>query len=277
MQGALPRQTVATPSRSSPHRSSRGSVVATAVLLGLFIGGGILLWQHLRVDIHAREEYRLDPAKLSVTEPPPWIPADFVEEVLHNGGLDGEVSLLDRRLPERLGIAFQSYPWVAEVQNVRLVHPDAAVVDLRYREPAAMVEIDGGLLPVDAAGVLLRVDYFHVAAPEKAEDFPRIASIRSAPLGSAGSPWGDPAVEAAAALAGQLGKDAKTYGILRIVPEAGSRRDEIFLRLFTAAGTEIHWGTLADPQRKRERLRELCELYGSLDAIPQSQKPLHLD
>jgi cell division septal protein FtsQ len=175
-------------------------------------------------------------------------------------------------MPERLATALLAHPWVAEVQSVRLVYPNGAEVKLLYREPVAMVELNGGLLPVDKNGVLLRTDYFRSIAPEAASKFPRIIGTITPPLGTVGTSWGDGKIVAAAYLAGILQTLPPDSGIQTIVTENET------LKLQTKSGKEITWGKVmpskepnADDITKREKLEQIIKLYNNLDNVPQAQ------
>jgi hypothetical protein len=183
---------------------------------------------------------------------------------------------LEDGLSEKLAKAFVADPWVESVVRVELRFPSGADVTLIYRRPIAVVEVAQGLLPIDPNGVLLRTDYFIHIAPEKKNDYLRISSIRSTPLGGVGTAWGDPLVHASAQLAALLEDIAKTCGVTAILPvvEKTPKETRTVFRMKTAAGTEILWGRFDadDPKNdaRKERLLELVKLYGSLDMVPPS-------
>jgi hypothetical protein len=98
------------------------------------------------------------------------------------------------------------------------------------------------------------------------------------PLGSVGTPWGDPLVQTAAQLAAALVNDSdnvvEPLKLKWIIPsmEAVPSGTRIVCRLKTLAGTEIHWGTFVpdDPkfETKKKKLWTLHEQFRSLDDVP---------
>jgi hypothetical protein len=99
-------------------------------------------------------------------------------------------------------------------------------VEVLCREPVAMVGVKGGLLAVDAEGVVLPSADF---TAESASIYPRIAGVESSPQGPEGSAWGDPVVEEGAALALAVGPEWKQLGLTecRPVGRPGFRRWEL--------------------------------------------------
>jgi hypothetical protein len=112
------------------------------------------------------------------------------------------------------------------VVDVSLRHPAAATVDVECREPVAMVGVKGGLLAIDADGVVLPSGDF---TAESAAVYPRIAGIDSSPQGPEGTPWGDPLVDEGAAVAVAVGPEWKSLGFTecRPVGKHGLRRWEL--------------------------------------------------
>jgi hypothetical protein len=189
---------------------------------------------------------------------------------------------LDDRTTNRLSQAFSLHPWVSRVAAVRTAYPTHIAVDLVYRRPVAMVEVPGGLLPIDADGILLPTEDF---TPEQARDYPRAAGIDSTPLGPVGTRWGDPKVEAAAKLAELLADDWQQLGLRRILvreettAESGRR---LVLDLTTRGGTTLVWGSQLGsevaselkPAEKLKRLRQLASADGGLDAAEAEKRDL---
>ena len=108
-------------------------------------------------------------------------------DVIADGGLK-ELNLLDPQVTVRVAQAFATHSWVKTVRRVRKHHPARIQVDLEYRRPAAMVEVDlageKGLLPVDETGVLLPPSDF---SPDQAKEYPRIGIGHTTPAGPVGS------------------------------------------------------------------------------------------
>jgi hypothetical protein len=264
---------------SNQHKLFFSVIFITLVLAG-FISAG---WFFVRKQIVYRSEYRLSADRIQITVPPPWVPHNFVAEVLQSSGLDTSATLFDTSLPQKLSQAFSASPWVEEVRQVQTRYPSGAEVQLVYRVPMALVEMPSqGLYPVDRNGILLPTDYFISVAPEEKENYPRITGIRSAPLGVAGTLWGDPLVHAAAQLAGLLADVSQKLGLVKIIPshEATPTGHRIICRLQTNSETEIIWGRfeLNDPKNisKKKRLLEIAELYHSLDNVPAQFQPIDL-
>ena len=156
-----------------------------------------------------------------MTPLPPWIHTDLKAEVLRDASLDGPLSLLDKELTVRVAHAFALHPWVAKVQRVSKRSPAGVQVDLDYRRPVAMVEVPGpALLPVDGEGVLLPTADF---SPQDARQYPRIAEIKTSPLGPVGTRWGDTHVTGGARIAAALLDDWQALKLHQVVPAAPDR------------------------------------------------------
>lgn len=188
------------------HRAGLGAIVviATAVV------GGWQLWQQSADAVRANPDMVLFPEAVEVQGVAPWVRGDLKTEALRNASLDGGLPLDDPELPQRLERAFAMHPWVRQVERVTLREPAAAAIELRCREPVAMVGVPGGLLAIDAEGVVLPSADF---TSEAAAEYPRIVNVQSSPLGVEGSRWGDPLVHEAAAVAAAIGPDWKQLGL----------------------------------------------------------------
>ena len=249
------------------------------LLLWLLAIGGLALvarvvWNEVREHVAARDDYRLDPREIEITPPPPWIRADVKAEALKNASIDGPLSILDEGLVERIHQAFALHPWVAQVARVTKRHPAHVEVELIYRRPVAMVEVPGGLFPVDVEGFLLPSDDF---SPLEARTYPRIRGVESSPQGSVGRPWGDPIVTGAARIAEALQPMWSELGLRSIQwvkPAAASDPSApAAFELLTAAGNAIPWGAApgSEPtgeptaEQKLARLKSYVARHGSLD------------
>ena len=257
-------------------------VLAVAIAIMALVAGSLALWAKVRTHVQLQPEYLARTSDLEITAPPAWIHADIKAEVIRDTGLPAEMSILDERLASRLLQAFSLHPWVARVAGVRTAYPTHITVDLVYRRPVAMVEVSGGLLPIDVDGVLLPTEDF---TPEQAREYPRIAGVTATPLGPVGTRWGDPRVEAAAKLAELLADNWKRIGLYRMLAreettaESGRR---LVLDLGTRGGTTLVWGsplgsetaTEMKPAEKLNRLRQLTAAAGGLDAAAVDQRDL---
>ncbi len=249
----------------------RGTV--SVCLAGMFGAGWYGAWQVVGARALASPAYHLSAGQVEVTPPPEWVHADLVAEALRNAGLDGDHSLFDDDLTARLHAAFAVHPWVAEVGRVRKHHPARVSVELTYRVPVCMVEVPGGLLAVDAGGVLLPSRDF---TPVEAARYPRLAGIQTIPVGPPGTCWGDPQVVGAAKIAAVLKPHWQELGLERIAPcplvdiQFGS--DPTY-ELVTRGSTRIQWGRSPEsespgelsPAEKTARLRAYLRANGSFD------------
>ena len=216
----------------------RAGLGAMAVLLGAVVVG-TLVWQ--RVAGRVREDAILHPEAIVLVGQAPWVKADIRAEALRSASLDHGLPLTDPELPNRLARAFDMHPWVRQVVGVRLGHPPSATVEVRCREPAAMVGVAGGLLAIDAEGVVLPSADF---TPEVAAVYPRLAGIESSPQGPEGALWGDPAVEEGAALASVNQPEWRALGLaecLAVPPASGEGANREW-RLIDAQGRVIVFG-----------------------------------
>lgn len=205
--------------------------------------GWRMAWTRVRQHVLADGDYRLIPRDIVISQIPPWIHSDIKTEVMRDASLDGSLSILDDDLTKRIANAFSLHPWVAKVHRVSKHHPARVEVELSYRQPIAMVEVSGGLLPVDGDGTLLPSEDF---SPALAKRYPRIARIESHPTGPVGGNWGDVHVAGAAQIACVIGdrwQKLKLYRILAPVRGVGDRDvDGYTYELATHAGTRIIWG-----------------------------------
>jgi len=210
-----------------------------ALLVILAAGAiGAAIWHRVADTMASSEDTVLHPEGVELRGRAPWVRADIRAEALRDASLDRGVPLHDPELPKRLARAFDMHPWVRRVVRVDLRHPAGAVVEVECREPAAMVGVEGGLLAVDAEGVVLPSADF---TAESAAAYPRLAGIESSPQGPEGARWGDPAVEEGAALLQLVGPEWRPLGLAECRPAtdaSGTRSWE----LVTSAGRTIIFG-----------------------------------
>jgi hypothetical protein len=247
------------------------AVVAAAV------AGGLLLWSRVSDDVRSDNGYVLEPAGIEVTGIAPWVRTDLKGEALRNASLDGRLPLDDPELPRRLARAFDMHPWVRRVVRVDLEHPGQAIVEVACREPVAMVSVTGGLLAIDAEGVVLPSADF---TAEDAARYPRIVGVATSPQGPEGSPWGDPVVEEAAGLAVAIGPEWTDQNLVecRVTAEQGRRgwvlvnRAGDSIRFGSAPGREVAGEPSA--AAKVVRLQSLGEIEGDVDlTVASSDEP----
>lgn len=226
-------------------------------------------------ELSEQDQFLVDAAEIEINEPLPWVPHDLVEQVVKRSSLPPRLSLLNHDLTAEVADAFRRHPWVADVVEVRKQSsPPRLQVTLKYREPVCMVEKRNGLYPVDANGILLPPDDFSLA---ETAGFLKVQGVRSTPLGSAGTAWGDPTVLGACRLAHALRDDWKSLQLRAIrVPvrtEADVHLEGLNYALQTEGGSMILWGRApgADHpgeltvEQKIGRMQKYLADFGSFD------------
>lgn len=263
--------------------AGRTALVLALAALAAGAAGAYAAWRKVRGTVLAGDEYRLGAHDMEITPPPKWIRSDVKSEVIRYGGLGANLSILDERLTVRVAQAFSLHAWVERVERVYKQHPARVVVELVYREPVAAVEVEDGILFVDAKGVLLPTEDFTAA---DAERYPRIRGVRSSPLRPVGSSWGDPEVLAAAQIAAALRHDWGKLKFYRLAAADNelARPGEARFEIVTHRGTKVLWGRSPaaatsgemSAGEKLARLLELSARFGTLDDVPRSGQPIDL-
>jgi len=211
-----PRRRVTTPEPPPEEPSVWKAILARRVGLGAVgvvlaaVGLAAFVWPRVAERVTGSDDVVLVPDAIELRGQAPWVKADIRAEALRDASLDHGLPLHDPELANRLARAFDMHPWVRQVVKVELRHPAAALVEVLCREPAAMVGVAGGLLAVDAEGVVLPSADF---TAESAASYPRLAGIESSPQGPEGARWGDPTVEEGAALAHVIGPEWTKLGM----------------------------------------------------------------
>jgi len=138
----------------------------------------------------------------------------------------------------------------------------------------AMVGVPGGLLAVDAEGVVLPSDDF---TAESAAAYPRVAGVRSGPQRAVGFPWGDPIVEEGAALAAALGPDWKPLGLVECRPRPAQGGESRTWELVGEGGRTVVFGSAPGHEAAGEptAAAKIARLR-SLPAAEQAGKPFDL-
>lgn len=259
-------------------RPGRLGLLALAIA-GSLAGAGAFAWRHVDDYVLTGPQYRLSPEQVFITPTPDWIRTDIKAEVLRDASLDNGPSILEAELVERVASAFAMHPWVAQVERVTKHHPARVDVRLVYRRPVAMVEVPGGLYPVDVEGVLLPSADF---SPADARNYPRVSNVQTIPIGPVGTYWGDARVRGAARIGVAVAEAWSELGLARIVPLASpsaSATDGGVFEIYTKGQTRIIWGhepgaeSAGEPraEAKLAVLRSLMQQHGTLDheALPQ--------
>jgi hypothetical protein len=226
-------------------QGGRRSLLLVLVSIGVLAFAALEAWKQYGAS-HARfEAYTVGPHGYEVTPPPPWVRATIKSDVLRLGSLD-QVSLLEVDTTRRVAQAFELHPWVARVQRVSKRYPASIRVDLVYRRPIAVVEVERGnepgLLPVDRDGILLPPEDFSVA---QVKSLPRIAVGQTFPAGSVGTAWGDDRVAAAALIAEVLCDDwphAPLFQIACRPTVIGSSERALQFEIVARDGRRFRWG-----------------------------------
>jgi hypothetical protein len=159
--------------------------------LSLFLFGLLRLGKWALGQIRGQDRYTIAFADIDCTPPPDQKRGDFLDEVQYLAEMPSRVRILDEDLAKRLARAFARHPRVASVARVELTPPGRIRIQLLYRTPVLAVLVAGKLRAVDGQGILLPRE-----TPTKG--LPVFAGQGAPPRGPPGTPWGDPAVEAAA-------------------------------------------------------------------------------
>jgi hypothetical protein len=102
-----------------------------------------------------------------------------------------------------------------------------------------MVDVPGGLYPVDVEGVLLpSVDF----SPIEARRYPRLSGVEPVTTSPVGTRWRDARVSGGAEIAALLLDDWNEWNLQKIVVTPTTSHGEPTFELFTKPGTRIVWG-----------------------------------
>lgn len=274
-------QATAKPARAAKRRPLR-RLAAAGLLLAALASGGYALWCAVREHVVASEQYEVTADSVTITSPPDWIRSDVKAEVVRDASLEGPLSILDDRLSRRLYEAFEAHPWVAKVERVMKRPPNAVEVELVYRRPVLMVQVPGGLLPIDAEGVQLLTRDF---SPLEAGRYPRLTEIEVATGPPAGTRWTDPRVVAAARLAAVLSDAWEELGLHRIAldAEGPATSGNLFeFDLYAKDGTRIRWGAAptaeeAEQKAAAEKLARLRKYHADRGSLEGPRGPQQID
>ena len=144
-----------------------------------------------------------------------------------------------------------------------------------------MVDLPGGVYPVDAASVVLPRDDFSVS---EARRYPRLSGITTVPAGLVGTPWGDLQVAGGAEVANLLASswdELKLHYINVVDAGGGDFTYEVFVRPTEQqqSPTRIVWGHRpghepsgeAAAADKLARLKQYAVAHGSLAGDGEGQ------
>jgi hypothetical protein len=232
----------AVPNSARRERGAMRTLLAIVFVAAAFGGGSYAVWRQVREHVYRSPHYHLSLDDIIVTPRPEWIHTDVTSEVIKDASVDGPLSVLDDRLLDRLREAFALHPWVARVERVAKRSPARVEVDLVYRRPACMVQVPGGLYPVDAEGVLLLTADF---SPVQASRYPRLSGTTFSTAPPPGIRWPDERVLGGAEIAAVLADVWHEMEFEQIALSAnsaasGSAGPEY--DILTRQGTRILWG-----------------------------------
>ena len=230
----------------------RKTLFQPRVLIALaIVGAAMLLTPYVRQWLPILDElpeYRFEVAHTKVSTPNRWVPRGFVQQLINDEHLPAEVSLLDEGLAGRIATALTEYPWVKQVNSVR-VTPDGIQAELDYRMPVLMIETRSGLYPVDRDSTLLPPMDFEMSDLRR---FPLFKGATTPPAGPAGSAWGDAVVLGAARLAEALAPDGDLslyWNRFQLAAIEAPRRtsatttlEDISYEIVTSGRSRIVWG-----------------------------------
>lgn len=217
---------------------------------------GYLGWYYYGAEHLDQALYSLERANLKITDPPPWIQSNVLDEVFESRGLD-RISLLDPSATATIAQAFESHDWVKSTSRVTKSSGGQVDVDLVYRRPAAMVFYSpsqpkdaetgepnqAGFFAVDEDGVILPsrdfVDRFEVSG------YFTIFAQDARPAGDVGMSFGDARIAEALELCAYLEQDRDALGLQEIWvnqarPTVGP--SPWILKIVTKDKLEIDWG-----------------------------------
>jgi len=217
---------------------------AIGLILVSFLTAWAAAWIVVRGRVAAQADYYLTADQIDLTPRPPWIRSDVKAEVLRDASLDRPLSLLDDQLTRRIYEVFPVHPWIARVQHVTKRYPPRLAVDVVYRRPVCMVEVEGpnrAAYPVDVESVLLPSGDFSAV---DAARFPLLRGIDTPPQG-VGSAWGDQRVLEGARLAAALADvwiDLELASLAPLPRTEDAAGEPQLYQLTTRSGIQILWG-----------------------------------
>jgi hypothetical protein len=218
-------------------------IVASAGVVAALIWAG--RWAREWLD--RRGHFVVALADIQCPAPPGFDRTTFLSEVQYLGGLPDHFSAVDPTALLRVASAFAAHPWVEEVESVSLHPPDGPRARLQFRTP--VLAVNGRA--IDRHGILLPA-----AAP--LSDLIAVRETVGVTNRPAGEPWGDPAIEAAARIAGLLLPFQARLGITQV---RASREGLVF-----TGGITLRWGKVEGTEAKFGRLREILAEPGPLPA-----------
>ena len=162
------------------------------LLIAGFLGGLIWAGRWGYEQIQANPRYEVPFADIDCAPPAGMTRQDFLDEVRYDAPeMPKQLNVLDKELPAKLRAGFAKHAWVETVEDVAIKAPRQIIVKLKHRTPVLAVKVGSTVRAVDGHGVLLPSNAPTLGLPVYERDAPP-------PQKEAGTPWGDPQVEAAA-------------------------------------------------------------------------------
>lgn len=230
-------------------------VVIVAAFMLLMVAG----WNHYADQFAAREEFLLSPREIMISAPPAWIQSDVLIDAVQKADLPDQLDLRDRELTNKVASAISAHPWVRSVNKVVKQYPAKVLVEVEYRRPVAMVEVEfvdegavrRGLIPVDVEGTVLPPgDFSRIQANDR---YPRIQIDLKRPMVEAGMKWDNPRVAEAALIAAELLPHWSDLKLNRIILKGDSGQH---YELELTDQTRIIWGSPPGKELPQETIAQ---------------------
>ncbi|MAT15028.1 MAG: hypothetical protein CMJ46_07135 [Planctomyces sp.] len=196
-------------------------------------------------DLGEQSRYQLTPDRIQLLNRPEWVPSHFLSSVIARHQIPDNV--LEPELARTISGWFSNEPWVEKVDAVTIGYPPQVTVQLSFREPVAVVNLDGQLYPIDAHAVILPKEDF---APAALELFPKLIPSKVPPPLYVGIVWEDPIIKQGAVLAGEIKPYWNSFDFVSIraqqkpaeATEGNSVTAEPIFEIVSASGSIIIWG-----------------------------------
>jgi hypothetical protein len=258
----------------------------------LLLAGLIAAGRWAGAALRAHPSYTVPFESINCASPDGLSREEFLAEVQFIAGEPDRVNLLDEALPGRLAASLAKHPWVAEVKGVTILPGRRLRVELRFRQAVLAVRLMKGDAPADGSVPLpawagaqrtglvpcRAVDGGGVLLPVKAtrQGLPILNAAVRLPAGGAGSAWGDPRVEAAAAAAALLAPYRERLGLADADWESAG--EDLVL---TCPQVRVLWGRAPGQESPREapaevklqRLLEYADRHRGLAGVEHDVRP----
>jgi len=229
-----------------------GVIVALVLALAL---GSVRAWGA----ICARPEFRVAPSEISRTSCPSFVrSAAMLKEMKAQLSFEPSgLSIFKRDLAYRVQQELRAVPWVLDVRRVARRLPNKLVLDIIFRKPAGVVEMDGGRYLVCMDGFWLPGELYAPPPEWAKEDTPVIYDQRLHGKPPWGRSWDGPSIKVGARLT-QFLREGGLFKRLNLqcidVSNVGRPDAETQIVLRTETGVVIRWGN-ADSYKGIKGLR----------------------